>query len=91
VSRNKFLDLGSYDPRMNRRGEAEPTYEGLRAGIFNRLVDEERVGLMDAENWLRAWEAEAEEIGWPRGSQSFWDDGWRWIIEERALQRGSSD
>jgi hypothetical protein len=76
---------------MNRRGDTEPSYEGLRAGIFNRLVDQERVGLMDAETWLRAWEAKADEIGWPRGSYGFWEEGWRWIIEEREAQRAGSD
>jgi hypothetical protein len=76
---------------MNRRGDAEPGYEVERAGVFNRLVDLERVGLMDAENWLRAWEARAEEIGRPRGDQGFWDEGWRWITEELAVQRRTSN
>ena len=88
---NKFLDQGSYDHRVRRRDDPEPSYEGQRAGIFNRLVDEQRVGLMNAENWLRAWEARAEEIGFPRGVQGFWAEGWGWIVRELALERRGSD
>jgi hypothetical protein len=63
------------------------SYELERAGIFNRLVDEERIGLIDAENWLRAWDAKAESIGRPRESHDFWVEGWRWITGELAFQR----
>ena len=76
---------------MSGQGHPERPDEALRAGIFNRLVDEEHVGLLDAEYWLRAWEAKADEIGRPRSSQGFWDEGWRWIIGERALERRNTN
>ena len=76
---------------MSRRGDAEPSYEVLRAGIFNRLVDEERIGFLDAEYWLRAWKAKAEEIGRARGSDGYWDEGLRWIIGERGAERRSAN
>lgn len=76
---------------MSGRGDSDHTDDALRAGIFNRLVDEEHVGLLDAEYWLRAWEAKAEDIGRPRGSHGYWDEGWRWINGERALKRHHSN
>ena len=76
---------------MSGRGDPELSYDLLRAGIFNRLVDEEHVGLLDAEYWLRAWEAKAEDIGRPRTSQGYWDEGWRWINGERARERHKSN
>ena len=57
-----------------------------RTGIFTRLVHEQRVGLLDAERWLRAWEGKAEDLGRPRISEGFWDEGWRWITGELALE-----
>ena len=72
---------------MGGLGDPERSYEAERAGLFNRLVDEERVGLLDAEYWLRAWEAKADEIGRPRGSQGYWEEAWRWISGERAAKR----
>lgn len=72
---------------MSGRGDPEPGYEAQRAGLFNRLVDEERIGLLDAEYWLRAWEAKTDEIGRPRDSMDYWDEGWRWITGERAASR----
>jgi len=72
------------------RGDPERGYEAQRAGLFNRLVDEEHIGLLDAEYWLRAWEAKTDEIGRPRTSQGYWDEAWRWIAGERAAKRGNS-
>jgi hypothetical protein len=76
---------------MRGEGDSEPSYEVVRASVFNRLVDEERIGLMDAENWLRAWEAKADEIGRPRGADGYWDEGLRWIIGERGVERSGSN
>ena len=76
---------------MGGRGTPEPSHEAQRAELFNRLVDEEHVGLLDAEYWLRAWEAKTDEIGRPRGSQGYWDEGLRWIIGERAAKRQHSN
>lgn len=57
--------------------------------MFNRLVDEERLGLIDAENWLRTWEAKADAIGRPQDTDDFWVEGWRWITGELAFERRS--
>jgi hypothetical protein len=65
----------------------ESSYEVLRVGVFNRLVREERVSLLDAEHLLRAWETKAEEIGRRRESHDFWFEGYRWILGELRLRR----
>ena len=72
---------------MDGHGDPARSYEAVRAGLFNRLVDQERIGLLDAEYWLRAWEAKADDIGRPRDSADYWDEGWRWISGERAASR----
>ena len=64
----------------------ERIYQVERTGIFRRLVHEHRVGLLEAEGWLRAWEDKAEHLGRPRTSEGFWDEGWRWISGELALK-----
>jgi hypothetical protein len=56
-------------------------------GLFQRLVREERVPLLDAEHWIQAWEAKADDGGLPSDSESHWDEAWRWIIDERAARR----
>jgi hypothetical protein len=71
-------------------GAREPTYEVLRVGVFKRLVREERVSLLDAEQLLRAWESKAEEIGRRRESHDFWFEGYRWILGELRLRRRES-
>jgi hypothetical protein len=68
-------------------GGAESSYGALRGNVFNRLVHEERVGLLDAEHLLRAWEEKADEIGRRRESHDFWFEGLRWILGELALRR----
>ena len=75
---------------MGRSG-AESSYELQRADVFRRLVHDERFGLLDAEHWLRAWEAKAEEIGRPRDSTGYWEEAWRWIMGQRALERDNAD
>ena len=74
---------------MGREQAGRRGYEILGAGIFNRLVDEERLGLIDAENWLRTWEAKADSIGRPQDTDDFWVEGWRWITGELAFERRS--
>ena len=68
---------------MPRRGEPERIYLAQRAGIFARLRDAERLGAFDVEQWIAAWEREAEATGIIPGSQGFWDAGWLWIAENR--------
>lgn len=72
---------------MDRGGADESRYESLRGSVFKRLVHEERVGLLDAEHLLQAWEAKAQAIGRRRESHDFWFEGWRWILGELELRR----
>jgi hypothetical protein len=68
---------------MSRRGDPKRIYEAQRAGVFMRLVQSERLDVLDAEHWIARWEGEAEVNGPARGSQGFWDAAWRWIEENR--------
>ncbi len=76
---------------MTRRGDPERIYQAQRAGIFARLVQNERVDELDAEHWIARWEREAEATGRKRGSPGYWDDGWRWAAGERATHRRPDD
>lgn len=67
------------DPRL--------PYAILRMGLFERLVRVDRVPLLDAEHWIREWEAKAEDIGRPRDSDGYWAEAHRWITGERAARR----
>lgn len=58
---------------MRRRGDSERIYQVRRAGIFVRLVSEERLGQLDAEHCVSRWEREAEATGPAVGSQGYWD------------------
>jgi len=73
---------------MPRRDDPEKIYQVQRAGVFMRLVTSERLAKLDAENWISRWERKAEDIGRPRGSQGYWDEGWRWIMGERKTSGG---
>ncbi len=65
------------------RGDPELIYRAQRAGIFARLRDEVRMDELDAEQWLAAWEHEAEATGRERGSTGYWDEAWDWIETQR--------
>jgi hypothetical protein len=67
---------------MTGRVGSERIYQAQRAGIFRRLVDEDRLAELDAEQWLSQWEREAEANGPARGSQGYWDAASRWIAEQ---------
>ncbi len=69
---------------MPRRGDPDRIYQAQRAGIFMRLVSEERLDQLDAEHWISRWEREAELNGPAAGSQGYWDAAWRWIAENRG-------
>ena len=73
---------------MPRRGDPERIYQAQRAGIFARLVREARLDRFDAEQWIVAWEVEAEAAGIARRSPGFWDEGWHWI---QAMRKGPSE
>lgn len=68
---------------MTHRGDPELVYRAQRAGLFDRLRDDERLSELDAEHWIARWEREAEAIGRDRGSVSYWDDAWHWIEGQR--------
>ena len=53
----------------------------------NRLL-RQGVGEAAAEQWLVAWEAEGRSLGIDARSAEFWDEGARWIAEQR-LRRPS--
>ena len=67
---------------MTRRGDPERIYHAQRAGIFRRLVDQQRVIELDAEHWISRWEREAEASGRARDNHH-WSDAWTWITERR--------
>jgi len=68
---------------VTRRGDPELIYRAQRAGIFRRLMDQERVNELQAEHLIARWEREAEAIGRPRSAGSYWDDAWHWIEDQR--------
>ena len=76
---------------MNPDGPPERTYQVQRMEIFAMLVSQHHLRLLDAEHWVREWETKAEELGRPRTSQDFWEEGWRWIVGELALERRESN
>jgi hypothetical protein len=76
---------------VSGRGTYDRAYDLERAGVFDRLVDEHRVTLLDAELWLRRWEAKADDIGRPRTSRDFWLQGWQWINGELAAEHRKTD
>ena len=51
-----------------------------RKGLLRRLVDDQRMFAPRAENWLVAWEAEADRTGVEPGPE-YWRQGYRWILE----------
>jgi hypothetical protein len=75
---------------MNGDRDVQRTYQVRRMEVFARLVSDHRLRLLDAEHWVRAWEAKAEDLGRPRTSEDFWQEGWRWIVGEMALDRPES-
>ncbi len=72
---------------MARRGNPEKIYHAQRAGMFTRLVSGARLDKDVAEDWIARWEREAKDIGWPRTSSRFWDEGWDWIERERSADK----
>ena len=78
--------------RLGNVGREDEPHERERAALLLHLIDVERVDLYDAEQWLRSWEAKADELGRPRGSHDFWTEGLRWIVGERnaKVRRDSS-
>lgn len=70
------------------RGDPERIYQAQRAGTFRRLVDAERVDVIEAEHLLSSWAREAEAIGLTSRSARYWDDAWTWIAVPRSARNG---
>ena len=70
-----------------RRGDQERVYQAQRAGIFARLTQQERLGKLAAEDWIKRWEDHAEAEGLSRSTVNFWDAAWEWIAEQREPKR----
>jgi len=73
---------------MTRRGDPERIIRAQRAGVFMRVVTEERLDQIVVEHWIARWEREAEANGPAIGSQGYWDAAWRWIAENRSGDSG---
>jgi hypothetical protein len=70
-----------------RRGDPERICQAQRAGVFMLLVSAERLDRFDAEQWLAAWEREADANGPAVGSPGYWDAAWNWIADNRRARR----
>ena len=71
---------------MSRRSTPERLYTAHRAATINRLISDGE--LPDrAEAKVAAWEARTASDDRPRDG-AYWDDGYRWIVEDRAWKRG---
>jgi hypothetical protein len=70
-----------------RRGDPERIYQAQRAGIFTRLTQQERLGEIAAEDWIKRWVDHAEADGLSRSTVGFWDAAWEWIAEQREPKR----
>jgi hypothetical protein len=68
---------------VTRRGKQEAIYQAQRAGVFHRLVDNERLSQVEAGEWIARWEHEAEISGTKRGSRMYWALAWDWIEGQR--------
>jgi hypothetical protein len=66
-----------------RKPDPERIYQARRAATFRRLVDEHRLGELDAEHWMARWEREADARALDRRTDAFWQDSARWITEQR--------
>jgi len=69
--------------RTMRKPNPERIYLARRAAHFRRLVDEDRLDDLDADQWIAAREREAASRGLDRNSAGFWQDGESWIAEGR--------
>jgi hypothetical protein len=69
---------------MSRRSTPERIDEARRAATCNRLIGE-GVTEATADAWIAAWEAQAAQDGFERGS-AYWRAGWDWIAEQRKTR-----
>jgi len=71
---------------MARRPHPLRLYAAHRAGLFQRLVREARIGEAGAEQWIVTWESEARQRGLDGRRGDWWASAWRWIAAERGRQ-----
>jgi hypothetical protein len=69
-----------------RKPDPERIYLARRAAQFRRLMDEQRLDELGAEQWIVALEREAESRGLARLGGAFWDEGRAWIAEGRRKE-----
>lgn len=74
---------------MTRRADPEGIYQARRAAELRRLADDGRLGDVEAEHWIGQWESEAATLGLDRHTQRFWEEGDRWIAEQRRRGPGA--
>jgi hypothetical protein len=72
------------DAYRDLEADEEKIYEAQRAGVFTRLVSEERLSASDAEEWIAAWERQVAEAELEFDGGAFWDEAWEWIQRERS-------
>ena len=60
-------------------GAPDRTHEANRVAILRRLVMDECLDELDAEDRVAEWERRAADLGRRRGSRGYWDEGWRWM------------
>ena len=70
-----------------RKPDPERIYLARRAAHFRRLVDEQRIDELGAEQWIAAWEREAASRALDRHVSAFWDEGAGWMAGWIAEQR----
>jgi hypothetical protein len=61
-------------------------YAARREGNRHRLLGQ-GVGEAAAEQWLVAWEAEGRSRAIDATTAAFWEEGYRWIAEQRKGRR----
>jgi hypothetical protein len=71
-----------YPAAMSRRPDPLKLYAAHRAGLFQRLVREARIGEASAEAWIVAWESEARQRGLDRRTGDWWAPAWDWIAAQ---------
>jgi hypothetical protein len=76
---------------MTRSRNPSRIYAAQRAGVLARLIRNERVGELEADRLIALWERSADEAGRDRGSNTYWDDAWTWIDEERRRPADKTD
>jgi hypothetical protein len=68
---------------MARRPDPLNLYLAHRAGLFQRLRSQARIGAASAEQWIVAWESETRQRGLDARKGDWWAPAWDWIGEQR--------